>query len=104
MRIPEKNPLMSLVGVGSRTEKTTGKKELVTSFYPNHYEHVVRSFEVFPIRKIFGISIDEAMRMPIDRWWRIKKLAEKMPENKHTNIESELLELVKKIIEVRGVQ
>lgn len=104
MKEPSKSALENLVGMGYRKDKETGKTEPVSSFHANHYEHVVKCFEIFPIHKLFGITVEQAMAMPLDRWYRLRNIVKTMPQNKNTDMELELLKLVRQIIAVRGAE
>lgn len=103
MGTPIGSPTQRVIGVGKRADKN-GKVEDVTNFYPNFYNNVVAAFEYYPITEVFGITPEDAMDMPVDRWYRIKnvsmKIAEERLEKPDTNLM--LIEYIKKLTEALG--
>ena len=86
------------VGVGVREDAETKTSHPIHVFYPSVINHVIQTFVLYPVAKIFGIGVDDAMALPVDYWYKIKKSAEAMPLNKHTDMEAELMDLMKQIL------
>lgn len=102
MEINSGSPTSRLVGMGERMNKETRLREPVTDFYPTFVNHVIRTFEIFPVAKTFGLSVEKAMALPVDQWYQIRKISETLPPIKHINIEEELIKLVREVIVSRG--
>lgn len=106
MEISSGTAINKLVGMGQRLNPETGEKELVTNFYPKYFEKVALTFRTFPVTKTFGITVEDAMRMSVDRWDHIRKIAETLPQNKFEDNEAEvireLIKLVRDVIAGKG--
>lgn len=91
-----------LVGQGTRVDPDTGKSEPVSYFYPNSHAAILRMFERYPIPKYFGISVSDALNMPLDQWHRIRKAAESLPDHR---TENEMLALsLKRVLDISMAQ
>jgi hypothetical protein len=102
MEINSGSPINQLIGVGERMNKDTKTKEPVYDFFPTFVNHVIRTFQLYPVAKTFGLSIDTAMALPVDQWYQIRKIAETLPPIKHVDVEAELIKLVREVIVARG--
>jgi len=99
MEISGGSDVMRIIGVGNRTDTKTGKTEKVTTCYPSHYREVLAMFEHYPITEYYGINIKEAMLLPIDQWYGLRKEIERIgfKPPKEDN-EKLLLQILQKII------
>lgn len=99
-------PVQYVTGVGTKTSSESTKTELVTETYFTFFNHVVAAFELYPICEHFGIGIDDAMNMSVDRWYRIRKAAARLAEKKLEEKKQEKPDttelLVQLIKELRG--
>lgn len=89
-----------IIGMGERVDPETGKTDSFVNFYPSWYRHVVKSFEVYPIYKHFGLTVSDAMALPVDEWIYIRKCAEKMLENQPPDTETMLLKVLKEFTSI----
>lgn len=93
--------LNRVIGVGTKIDKDTNKEVLVTELYPSYFNEVVKTFELFPVAKYFGLTPMDVMNMPVDQWYKIRKTAFTLPENKNTDVESELLKIMKAMVNLK---
>lgn len=75
-------PFKQMVAVGERFDKGSGKTERVTRFYPSYFNEVALCFKEFPIAEHFGLTVQTAMELPVNEWYEIRRLAEKLPKEK----------------------
>ena len=94
--------LNRVIGIGKRTDRETGKSEPVTSFYPSHFREVVDSFQHFPIADKFGLSVTDAMAMPLDQWFHLRKVAETLAATQQPDHTRELIEVIKVMNGLKG--
>ena len=88
--------LNQLIGVGLREDPETKKLVKVTDFYRNYHWEVLVTFRKYPVFKYFGITVEDAMRLPVDRWNDIVKACEGL---EHENGD-ETIRLMKDMMEV----
>lgn len=104
METPFGSPTQRVIGVGKRADKKTGELLDVTNFHANFYSHVVSAFEHYPIFEHFGLTPEDAMAMPIDRWYHIRKISVGLAEAKANKPDANLLliEYIKALMTVLG--
>jgi hypothetical protein len=104
MESPAGSQFNQLVGIGTRTDPVSGETHPWTRFVPNFFNEVEKSFLDNDVYKYFGITIVEAMAMPVNRWYRISESARKMKEKEPPvrDTEGQMLELLKALIILRG--
>jgi len=102
MEMSNGSQISRIIGMGEKVDRETGKTEKLGDIYPSYFRNVVRTFEIYPIYKHFGITIDDAMAMEFDRWVMIRKAAEKLPEEKNHDVEGQLLQIIKELSGFRG--
>ena len=90
------------IGMGTRKDAETGEVAPVTRFYDSYYERVLESFANYPVTEIFGIGIDVALRMPVNKWSRIETIIRQLGPRKKSNTESELIKLLGSFLEAQG--
>ena len=73
-------PVERIIGMGKRVDPKTRDVHNVTHFYRSFYNEVLAAFEHYPIVKYFGITPEDAMAMPVDRWYRIRKISAKLAQ------------------------
>lgn len=77
MEVSTGSDLNKIVGVGTRSD-SSGKTDKVTRFYPSHHREILMMFEYYPIKDYFGINVKDAMTLPIDEWYAIRKAIERI--------------------------
>ena len=70
--------LNKIIGVGQKKNPRTDKLERVTDLYPSHLKEVMAMLEYYPIFENFGITVKDAMELPINERVAIRKSAEKI--------------------------
>jgi hypothetical protein len=98
------SPIEKVIGVGKRMNPKTGELVDVTSLYFTFYKHVITDFERYPIFEHFGVTPEDAMAMPVDRWYYMRKAAARVAENKQQTPDPMLvlLEYLKGLTEALG--
>lgn len=96
--------IQRIIGLGKRLDKKTGQSDYVTESYFSFYNHVVSAFEHYPIAQHFGLTVDDAMMMPVDRWYRIRKAGARLAEQQSTkpDLETLFMQLIKELTIARG--
>lgn len=96
--------LNKVIGIGTRLDKSTGKHEPVTSFYDSFENNVIWDFSQYPITKYFGITVEEAMTLPINRWYKIRNMAKTIAvrDSQKDDNETVLFRLLKELLSNRG--
>lgn len=95
------SPINQIIGMGMRTDFASGKVEPVTHFYPNYFRSVVSAFEVYPISKYFGLTIKDAMALPVDQWYQIRQSARDLAEKEPPDSNVLMVDLIKELIALR---
>lgn len=96
------SPLNHVIGVGTRADPDGGKMEPVTYFYPSHHREVTECFARFPLASKFGLSITDAMAMPLSEWFYVRKVAERLAEQEKPDTLPVLVEILKGMVNLRG--
>lgn len=89
-----------LIGVRQKVDSETGITDLVTYFYPSYERNVIQAFEHHQIAARFGISIVDAMALPVDRWYKIRKAAERMTDSKVPESDNQVNQLIQLVREL----
>lgn len=85
------SPTQKVIGVGKRIDKRNGELTDVTKLHASFYSHVLTAFEYYPIFEHFGITPEDAMDMPVNRWYAIRKASAKLAEDKAQQPDTNLL-------------
>lgn len=96
----EGSDLKRIIGVSVRRDKETGQTFPVSDAHPSHFTAVRLTFERYPVYKHYGITIADAMAMPVDQWYELKRNIVNIEEP-----ETELtvaLQLVKQLVSLQG--
>lgn len=102
MEEPTGSPINRIIGMGVKTDKATGRTESISLSDPSYIRHVIMAFEHYPITKYFGLTIKDAMNLPVDQWHQIRRSAAVLAEKPDT--ETRLLEVIKELVALqRGV-
>jgi len=96
--VPSGSVLHQLIGVGDRRNKdgTTqpfGPKDEYTQV-------ILRAFSDYPIAKYYGITIDDAMHLPLPTWIQIRKSAPALRDREveEMNLQDKILKLLKDLV------
>jgi hypothetical protein len=87
------------IGLGTRFDSHLNKAEKVTNFYNSYYRQMRLSFEMYPIAKVYGLSIDQAMAMPVDQWYEIQEAGERLAKKQGPDTETQLLDVLKSLVQ-----
>jgi hypothetical protein len=102
MEISSGSDLNKIIGIGTRLNPDTGRHEPVTTFYDSYINQVVWDFSQYPIYKQFGITVKDAMELPVDYWNRIRRSAIALAVNAPEDTETTLLKILKEVLSKRG--
>lgn len=104
MGVPQGTDINRIIGLGEKINPKTGRSEVITHTYPSYFRNVCMAFEETPIAKHFGLSIKEAMALPVDQWYQIRHQGEILGEKDKRNpdMETALFSLLKDMITKRG--
>jgi hypothetical protein len=91
--------IVKIIGVGNRLHKPTGEIRPVVDFFYSYFNRMSEVFENTPVAKVFGISIVDALGMPVNRWHDIARQA-KIIANRPTepSEESKMVDLMREFI------
>jgi len=64
-----------LIGVGYVPGGSSDIGRPIFNQYPSYLANVLEVFKVYPIYETFGLTVNDAMALPVDRWRRIAKYA-----------------------------
>lgn len=98
------SPINQIIGMGMRTDLASGKVESVSHFYPSYFRNVVSAFEMYPVSKYFGLTIKDAMNLPVDQWYQIRQSARELAEKELPDSNILLVDLIKELIAFRTGQ
>lgn len=93
-----------LIGVRTKVDPESGVTDDITNFYPSYERNVIHAFETYPVAQTFGLSIVDAMALPADQWYRIRKSAERVAASRPPegdNQVSQLVNLVRDVVLTR---
>ena len=104
METPVGSNLSKLIGVGNRVDPDTGVTKPFTKMWHSYFQNVLETFERFPVNRVFGLTPETAMQLPVDRWYAIDKMVKSLPENDHTpkDNSSDLIKLLRDLLVNRG--
>jgi hypothetical protein len=94
--------LNKIIGIGTRIDRESGDSLPVTNFYDSMENNVVWDFSQYNVAKYFGININDAMNLPLDRWYKIRNMAKMLSANKPDDIETMMFKLFKDLLSKRG--
>ena len=93
-------PIQRLVGMGKKIDPKTNEKTWITDYFPSYFRSVVlRDFENLPLYKTYGITPEDAMKMPVDRYRQLIVAARKIPkEDPEDKQEARWLGVIEKLV------
>lgn len=96
-----------IIGIGYRKNPKTDRLEKITDHYPSQLREVMMMFEYYPIFDYFGLTLTDALNLPMDQWQGVRKAAERMgprpPKQEGPSEESQmLLQIIQQLITGKG--
>ena len=86
--------------MGLRTDQESGRSVPVTETYPSYFKMMMEAFENYPVAKYFGLTIQDAMSLPVNQWYSIRDTARRLAASvKSDNNEAQLLQLIKQLMD-----
>jgi hypothetical protein len=105
MQLSEGSDLAKAIGIGYKVDTATkgGGLVPVQELYPSFFNNMVNAFSILPITKYFGLTIADAMALPVDEWYRIRNAARKLYEKEPPDTTKQLLEIISGMLKVRQI-
>lgn len=98
MEVKEGSDLNRIIGIGYLVNDD-GSREIYTKSYLDYHRLVVDAFSLFPIHKHFGLTIKDAMSLPVNEWYAVRDAAIQLKEKDDKSSESESMQLLREMLQ-----
>jgi len=89
--------------MGSRLNPKTNQLEPVHHYWYSYLDTLLFDFEHLPhLRTTFGMTVETAMKLPVNHWRVLREKAAAMPPPKSIDSESEVIKLLLSLIRQGG--